>query len=114
MLAFLHATGDVARLSHRLEMRVPFEYSGRMQTHHLFIHTGNRSERLLEGLINLLEAAPPLPFERIPFLIQGRGMERWLQQRLSEHFGVWASGDFLFPQHFFDRLAQQLGLTLST
>ncbi len=85
-----------------------------MQTHHLFIHTGNRSERLLEGMINLLEAAPPLPFERIPFLIQGRGMERWLQQRLSEHFGVWASGDFLFPQHFFDQLAQQLGLTLST
>lgn len=93
---------------------MPFEYSGRMQTHHLFIHTGNRSERLLDGLINLLEAAPPLPFERIPFLIQGRGMERWLQQRLSEHFGVWASGDFLFPQHFFDQLAQQLGVTLST
>ena len=80
--------------------------------HQLFLHTSNQTEVLFDQLVELLAAAPPKPLTRLPFLIQGRGMERWLMQQLAHRFGVWASGEFLFPHAFFDRLAERLGLTL--
>ena len=78
----------------------------------LTLHTHTRTEALFDQLATLLEAAPPAPFERVPFLIQGRGMERWLQQRLSERFGVFSQGEFPFPVHFFARMAQAVGVEL--
>lgn len=81
--------------------------------YHLILHLSNRTEVLFEDLAELLEQTPPAPLTRLPFLIQGRGMERWLTEQLTRRFGVWASGEFLFPHHFFDQLAQQLGLTLT-
>ncbi len=77
-----------------------------------FIHISNRTEQLLEELVELVENALPNPLTRLPFLIQGQGMERWLAQQLAQRFGVWASGEFLFPHAFFDRLAERFGLTL--
>jgi exodeoxyribonuclease V gamma subunit len=84
-----------------------------MTENRFFLYTSNRSEALLDSLALVLEHAPPKLFQTLPFLIQGKGMERWLQQRLSERFGVWASAEFLFPNAFFDRLAQQLNVQLS-
>ncbi len=78
----------------------------------LTLHTHTRTEILFDQLATLLEAAPPAPFEQLPFLIQGRGMERWLQQRLSERFGVFSQGTFLFPIHFFAQVAQAVGVEL--
>ncbi len=79
----------------------------------LTLHYHPETEALFEQLYVLLKHASSKPLERIPFLIQGRGMERWLQMRLSERMGVFAQGDFLFPVHFFNQTAQRLGLTLS-
>ncbi len=83
-----------------------------LMSHHFFIHTGNRTEALFDGLATLIEH-DRRPFARFAFLVQGRGMERWLQQRLSERFGVWMGGDFPFPQTFFDELAGKVDVRLS-
>lgn len=80
----------------------------------LTLHYHPRTEALFEQLYLLLKQYSISPLERIPFLIQGRGMERWLQMRLSERMGVFAQGDFLFPVHFFNQLANVLGLTLAS
>jgi len=37
------------------------------------------------------------PFEKETIVVQSRGMERWLSMRLAEYLGVWANGDFPFP-----------------
>ncbi len=79
----------------------------------LTLHYHPETEALFEQLYILLKSDTPKPLERIPFLIQGRGMERWLQMRLSERMGVFAQGDFLFPVHFFNQLAKSLGLSLA-
>ncbi len=81
--------------------------------HYFFIHTGNRTEDLFVGVSKLIEA-DRRPFQRLTFLIQGRGMERWMQQRLSDHFGVWMSSEFPFPQAFFDELAGGLDTQLNS
>ncbi|HIQ40310.1 MAG TPA: exonuclease V subunit gamma [Sulfurivirga caldicuralii] len=81
-------------------------------SYHFFIHTGNRTEALFAG-VELLVEADRSPLQDIVFLVQGRGMERWLQQRLAARFGVWLGGRFPFPQTFFDQLAGDLDADLS-
>lgn len=74
------------------------------------LHTSNKSENLLAHLIAVLEAQPlETPFQTEIFLIQSQGMERWLSQQLANHFTVWGNSEFLFPNQFFNQLAQTLG-----
>ncbi|GAB6049564.1 exodeoxyribonuclease V subunit gamma [Hydrogenophilus islandicus] len=82
-------------------------------TSHFFLHTGNRTEALFAGVKALIEAEQR-PFGRWVFLVQARGMERWLEQRLADTFGVWMGSEFPFPQTFFDRLAAELDDSLTS
>lgn len=110
---FLHA--NLEGIAYRyviLSFRREIQISTFVTTVHFILHVSNRTEILLAHLVDLLEHAPPQPFERLPFLIAGRGMERWLEHQLARHFGIWGNGEFLFPHHFFDRLAETFGVTL--
>jgi len=84
-------------------------------THHLYHYTGNQIEQLFqEGVVPLIKNLhQDDPFTQSVFLIQGRGMERWLQQQLSQTFGCWLGGQFLLPQNFFDQLTSQLNTQLN-
>lgn len=73
------------------------------------LHSSNKTENLLAHLVAVLEAAPPAsPLAPEVLIIQSLGMERWLSQQLAGHFRVWANFRFLFPQKFFNGLAQSL------
>ncbi len=77
------------------------------------LHTANRTEILFEQLVTVLEHHAYAPFEPLHFLIQGRGMERWLKMQLARAQGAFACGRFDFPNRFFAVLAMALGLRLS-
>lgn len=77
------------------------------------LHTSNRTEILFEQLVTVLEHYAYAPFEPLHFLIQGRGMERWLKMQLAQAQGVFACARFDFPNRFFAALAAALGLRLS-
>ncbi|BCX81444.1 exodeoxyribonuclease V gamma subunit [Methylomarinovum caldicuralii] len=77
------------------------------------LHTANRTEDLFRQLVVVLEHYEYGPFDPIHFLIQGRGMERWLQMQLACQWGAAARICFDFPQRFFAELAQRLGLRLN-
>ncbi len=77
------------------------------------LHTANRTEDLFRQLVTVLRHYPGDPFEPIHFLIQGRGLERWLQMMLARQWGAAAQMRFDFPQRFFAELAQSLGLRLN-
>ncbi|GAB6067618.1 exodeoxyribonuclease V subunit gamma [Methylothermus subterraneus] len=76
------------------------------------LHTSNRSEILFEQLVTVLEHVTLGPFEPLQFVIQGRGMERWLKMQLAKAQGVFAHGRFDFPHRFFAGVAASLGLRL--
>ncbi len=76
------------------------------------LHTANRTEILFEQLVTVLSHYSYAPFEPLQFLIQGRGMERWLKLQLAKAQGVFALARFDFPNRFFATLAQALGLRL--
>jgi exodeoxyribonuclease V gamma subunit len=76
------------------------------------LHTSNRTEILFEQLNKVLEHYPYGPFEPISFLIQGRGLERWLKFELAKAHGIFANGRFDFPNRFFGGLALNLGIKL--
>ena len=79
------------------------------------LHTSNKSENLLAHLIAVLEAnSLDTPLQPELFLIQSQGMERWLSQQLASHFRVWGNSQFLFPNQFFNQLAQILDNQLNS
>ena len=82
-------------------------------SHHFYVFSSNRTEVLFQQLATLIES-DNAPFQRFTFLVQGRGMERWLQQRLSEKFGVWMGSEFPFPQAFFDQIAALVDTRLTS
>lgn len=70
------------------------------------LHSSNKTENLLEHLAIVIKSAPlSSPFSEELFLIQSQGMERWLSQRLAEHFKVWGNYRYLFPGKFFSTLS---------
>ncbi|HEB78082.1 MAG TPA: exodeoxyribonuclease V subunit gamma [Methylothermaceae bacterium] len=77
------------------------------------LHTVNRTELLFQQLDTILHHYSHGPFDPLHFLIQGRGMERWLQMRLAERQGICAMARFDFPNRFFATLAADLGLRLN-
>lgn len=74
----------------------------------LFIHQSNMLERLADILARNIAAEPPGPFEKETFLVLSKGMERWLSLELAGRLGVWAGGEFLFPNRLVHRLLEAL------
>ena len=66
------------------------------------LHRSNRTEALVERLVDVVREplADPLAPECI--VVQGRGMERWLAMKLAEHLGVWADPWFPFPRRLLE------------
>ncbi len=74
----------------------------------LLIHQSNKLERLADILARNIAADPPDPFGRETFLVLSKGMEKWLSLELAERLGVWANGEFLFPNRLVHRLVEAL------
>lgn len=73
----------------------------------LAIYTSNRMEHLLDALADLLRAPLPDPFAPEIIVMQSKGMQRWLSMELASRFGVWANGDYPFPNLFVKQLFDQ-------
>jgi exodeoxyribonuclease V gamma subunit len=71
----------------------------------LELYTSNRLEKLVKAYGNLVESRPlRSPFKKEMIVVQSRGMQRWLSMQLAARFGIWANGDYPFP----NALVQQL------
>ena len=69
----------------------------------LKIFTSNRMERLVDELERVVRAprpAPCTPFDKETIVVYREGMKRWLSMELATRIGVWANGEFLFPNEF--------------
>lgn len=65
----------------------------------LHVYTSNRMELLVEAVAETL-AQPADPFVPETIVVQSKGMQRWLAMELAKRFGVWANGDYPFPNKF--------------
>lgn len=70
----------------------------------LRIYTSNQMEKLVTTLFTVLKEPLNSPFASELIVVQSKGMQRWLSMELSRHFGVWANGDFPFPNSLVWRL----------
>lgn len=73
----------------------------------LNIYTSNQMERLVDRLEKVARAprrAHSSPFEKELIVVQSKGMQRWLSMELATRIGVWANGEFLFPNKFVEQL----------
>jgi exodeoxyribonuclease V gamma subunit len=70
----------------------------------LNIYTGNRMEALVDALAGLVEKPLSSPFRKEMIVVQSRGMERWLAMELAGRLGIWANGEYPFPNHLVWRL----------
>ncbi len=77
----------------------------------LKLYTSNRMEALADALADTVEKSPlSSPFMREVIVVQSRGMQRWLSMRLASRFGVWANGEYPFPNALVRNLFAMLGL----
>ena len=77
----------------------------------LKIHTSNRMERLVDELEKVVRAprpAPCTPFDKETIVVYREGMKRWLSMELASRIGVWANGEFLFPNDLVGKLFTEL------
>ena len=74
----------------------------------MYVYASNRTEKLVEALTRVVAEPLASPFDRECIVVQGAGMERWLQAELARHFGVWANGDFPFPRKIIQRALTSL------
>jgi exodeoxyribonuclease V gamma subunit len=74
----------------------------------LTVISSNRMESLVDSLAATV--ARPLASPLVPetIVVQSAGMERWLAMELARRFGVWANGDYPFPNAFVWRLFRDL------
>lgn len=76
-----------------------------------YLHTSNRTENLLHHLGAVIDSDGQRGvFDREIFLIQSQGMERMICQFLADTFKVFCNFQFLFPLHFLETIATQLGV----
>jgi exodeoxyribonuclease V gamma subunit len=68
----------------------------------LRLFTGNRLERLSTILAGILRDPPPSPLEAELFVVQSRGMARWVSMELAGHHGVAANLRFFHPNEWVD------------
>lgn len=70
----------------------------------LNIYTSNRMESLLDALAGLLQNPLSSVFAPEVIVMQSKGMQRWLSMELAKRFGVWANGQYPFPNSFVTQL----------
>lgn len=63
----------------------------------LNIYTGNRMENLVEALASVVAEPLASPFVPETIVVQSKGMQRWLAMELAKRFGIWANGEYPFP-----------------
>jgi exodeoxyribonuclease V gamma subunit len=63
----------------------------------LQIYTSNRMENLVEALAGVVAEPLASPFVPETIVVQSKGMQRWLAMELAKRFGVWANGEYPFP-----------------
>ncbi len=76
----------------------------------LHLLTGNRMERLAEELADLLRTPWGSPLVPETVVVQSRGMERWLSQKIARRNGICANLTFPFPNRFLERLCEAAGV----
>jgi len=78
----------------------------------LNLYTSNRMEVLVDTLATVLREPLVSPFTKEVIVVQSRGMQRWLSMELASRFGVWANGDYPFPnamvQELFRKILQEV------
>ncbi len=74
----------------------------------LNLYTSNRMEVLVDTLASTLSKPLDLPFAQEVIVVQSRGIQRWLSMELASRFGVWANGDYPFPNAMVKKLFEQL------
>lgn len=74
----------------------------------MFVHRSNRTELLVEALIEVVREPLSDAFTPERIAVEGRGMERWLAMALSRHFGAWANPDFPFPRRLIESLLEAI------
>ncbi|NMC74272.1 MAG: exodeoxyribonuclease V subunit gamma [Geobacteraceae bacterium] len=72
----------------------------------LMIYSSNRMENLVDALAGVVGKPLSSPFTPEVIVVQSKGLQRWLAMELSRRFGVWANGDFPFPNSMVWRLFQ--------
>ncbi|MDX2020381.1 MAG: exodeoxyribonuclease V subunit gamma [Deltaproteobacteria bacterium] len=74
----------------------------------IYTHYSNRTEALVDALVQVVATQQGGPFARETIVVQGRGMAAYLTQRLAGAFGVFAHGDFSFPRKYTERCVEAL------
>ncbi|MDM8561212.1 exodeoxyribonuclease V subunit gamma [Candidatus Parabeggiatoa sp. HSG14] len=81
----------------------------------LHIQTSNRIEYLIQALATVINSEPLPPLTKEIVVVQSKGMERWVSMGLAEQLGVFANGDFPFPNkivwQFFKKTLKSLDLS---
>ena len=76
-----------------------------------YLHASNRTENLLQHLAAVIKAdAKGDIFATEMFLIQSQGMERMICQTMADEFGSFCNFNFMFPIHFLNFIADQIGI----
>ena len=70
----------------------------------LHIYTGNRMEKLVSALADVVKAPLAEPLAREVIVVQSKGMQRWVAMELAGRLGVWANCDYPFPNAMVLRL----------
>lgn len=74
----------------------------------IYTHYSNRTEELVDALVQVVATPQGGPFARETIVVQGRGMAAYLTQRLAAALGVFAHGDFSFPRKYTERCVEAL------
>ncbi len=74
----------------------------------LILHSSNKVENLFSHLHQVLSTPLESPFKAEVFLIQSKGMERWLCQQFTAKNTLFAHFNFIFPNLFFSELEKPL------
>jgi exodeoxyribonuclease V gamma subunit len=78
------------------------------------LHQSNKTEILLDCLIEILKTPLSNPLAPETIVVQSKGMERWISLKLAEHMGCCANVRFPFPnaivQSLFDYLMPELNV----
>ena len=70
----------------------------------LNIYTSNRMENLVSALAGVVREPLASPLAPEVIVVQSKGMQRWVAMELAKHFGIWANGNYLFPNSMVWRL----------
>lgn len=68
------------------------------------IYTGNRMEKLVSALAEVVRTPLDAPLLREVIVVQSKGMQRWVAMELAARLSVWANCDYPFPNALVLRL----------